>query len=356
MGMDSVTSDPSQLGAGRLRPHPVLRDAVRLLRLRDVDGSRRDHRRVRRGVPHAARASRRRRGSPPRDVGVLRRWHPVPARSPRPGLDPRPDPARPRCRGHGRVQPRLGRRGEARRVPSGGCDPPVVRRPVDGRPRARRARPDARPRERRARGGRGTRRRVRDVQPRPDLRHPGGEPRRLARHAGRGARARAAARQRVRAHGRAGDGARATRRGGRARARRRRPGHEVRDRRRAAHRRGSALVRGVELGAAGARVPAQPPHLARRRLPRDRVRRPRPPPRTPVVERPDPGEVRGADRRGRGPDGGGGGARRRRRAPRSRSSWRCGPARGRSSRTAPARRPSASRRAACSDSTTAERC
>ncbi len=321
----------------------------------NVDGSRRDHRRVRRGVPHAARASRRNRGSPPRDVGVLRRRHAVPARSPRPGLDPRPDPARRRCRGHGRVQPRLGRRGEARRVPSRGCDPPVVRRPVDGRPRARCTRPDARPRERRARGGRWTRRRVRDVQPRPDLRHPGGEPRRLARHAGRRTRARAAAR-RARTRSRS--------------SRRRRSG----DGSRRARPHPSTTTRPRSTRSPTSCSPPRACPGTRCRTGRGRG--------TSAGTTSTPGAAATTSRSGAPPtatatDAGGGtsgprsgsssGSARartrwrgrrcstRRRAPRSRSSWRCGPARGRSSRTAPARRPSASRRAACSDSTTAER-
>ena len=70
--------------------------------------------------------------------------------------DPRRDPAGRRRRGHRRVQPRLGRRREARALPSGRRQSAVVRRAVDAPARAGVARPHPRSRERAA-GGRAAR-------------------------------------------------------------------------------------------------------------------------------------------------------------------------------------------------------
>ena len=152
---------------------------------------------------------------------------------------PRRHPARRRRRGDGRVQPRLGRRREAARVPRRGREPGVVRRAVDAR---RTCSP---------RSGAPT---IPTTSPAPstgardagierinlDLIYgtPGETRRRLGGDARRRARARARARERLRAHRRAGHAARPGGGGGRAgRARRRRPGHQVRGRRRPARRR-----------------------------------------------------------------------------------------------------------------------
>ena len=125
------------------------------------------------------------------------------------------------------------------------------------------------------------RRRAADVQPRHHLRRGRRVARRLAHDAAAHARARAAPRLGVRAHRRGRDGAR--RRPGAA-SRRRRPGRRVRAGRRPAGCGRPGQLRGVELGPARPRVPAQPPVLAPARLPRVRLRRPLAPGRSPLVE------------------------------------------------------------------------
>ena len=166
----------------RLRPRPVLRGALRLLRLRDLDRPDAPRRRLRRRVrarPRVARCGRRR---PRRDQCVLRWRHAVVAsRRPR-RAHPRRDPADPRRRGHRRVQPGLRRRVEAGGLPRRRCHARLLRCAVDAGSRARGPRPDARSGERRAGRGRGPGRRLRDLQPGPDLR------RRTARRSTTGAR------------------------------------------------------------------------------------------------------------------------------------------------------------------------
>ena len=159
-------------------------------------------------------------------------------------------------------------------------------------------------------------RRHRSHQPRPHLRHAGRERRRLGGHARRRARARARARQRVRADRRGRHAAREGGRGGRAPgARRRRPGAQVRARRRPARGRRAPVVRDLQLGPAGRRVPPQPPLLGPGRLRRGRVRRPRAPLGAPLVER---AHARSLHRRGRRRGAHGGGRRGPRRGDASR--------------------------------------
>ena len=117
-------------------------------------------------------------------------------------------------------------------------------------------------------------RRVRLVQPRPDLRRGRRALDEWRTTLRRGARPRPAARLGVRAHRR---GRHAARRRPGPLPRRRRAGRRVRARRRAARRRRARQLRGLQLGAARPRVPAQPALLAPARLPRLRLRGPLPP-------------------------------------------------------------------------------
>ena len=101
----------------RLRPHPVLRGALRLLRLRDVDRPRPPDRRLRRRVRHRPRRAGAPTGYPAATSVFFGGGTPslLAGRSAR--ADPRRDRARRRRRGHRRVQSRQRRRGQARGVP-----------------------------------------------------------------------------------------------------------------------------------------------------------------------------------------------------------------------------------------------
>ena len=256
---------------------PFCARALRLLRLRHLDRPRPPDGALRRGLRHArsdarvadgtlapapracSSAAARRRACPPSC------WRGSSTRC----------SARPGRRGHRRVQPR-GRLGRAlRRVARRRGDPGLLRRAVDGPPRARRRSggATARRRWRRARGP-GRRGRVRRRERRPDLRRGGRDRRRTSRPPSRpcSPSTRPPARERLRPH----------RRAGHAPGRATRPGTPTTTSRPGATRwpttcsaaAGYRLVRGVELGRARARVPAQPALLGPGRLPRHRLRRP----------------------------------------------------------------------------------
>ena len=199
--------------------------------------------------------------------------------------------------------------------------PRVDRRAVDGAARARRARPHARPGERRdapsppsapsaCRRSTST-----SSTARWGSSSPTGGPR-----CERDARPRASARVGLRPDRR---GRHAAGRRPRPPSRRRRAGRRVRARRRAADGRRAGQLRGVQLGPAGARVPAQPPLLGPARLPRLRLRRPLAPRRSALVEPAHAGALH--RRRGRRPLDGGRRRDARRRAPAASRgcSWRC---------------------------------
>ena len=193
---------------GVLCAHPVLRGALRLLRLRDLDRPEPPHRHLRRCVRRRSRAAASRR-YPRCDERVLRRGHAVVDAGRSARADPRRDRSRRRRGSHRRMQPRQCRRGQARGVSPGRRQSAELRRAVDVGACARRARPHARSRQRR----RARSRSLGDAgfeRINVDLIYgtPGEIDRRLARHARRRDRARRLARQCVRADRRAGHAAR----------------------------------------------------------------------------------------------------------------------------------------------------
>ena len=116
------------------------------------------------------------------DERVRRRRHAVAgARTPRSSTCSAPAPRAGR-RDHRRVQPRHRHRRTARHLRGGRRQPPVVRRAVDGAPRARRAGAHPRPRQRPTRRRRGPASRLRELQPRRHLRRRRRVARRLAPH------------------------------------------------------------------------------------------------------------------------------------------------------------------------------
>ena len=169
------------------------------------------------------------------------------------------------------------------RVRRGGRQPGEHRGAVDGRPRARLARPQPRPAQRRNGRGGSPDGGIADVQSRRDLRRGGGAVVRLAHDRGVDPRSRPAARVGVRPDDR-----------GRHAARRRSPTGIPTTTTRptstssadaAARRRRARELRGLELGPPRARVPAQPRVLAPAGLHRVRLRGPLAPGRAAVVER-----------------------------------------------------------------------
>ena len=183
------------------------------------------------------------------------------------------------------MQPRHRHRRAARHLRGRRRQPPVVRRAVDGAPRARRPRPHPRPRQRAPRRRRWPARHgFDDVQPRPHLRR-----RRRDRSTTGGARST-----------RCSPSTRPTSRPTRLTVE---PGTPLADdparhpddddqadkylarRRDAFGAAGLGVVRDLELGPARPRVPPQPPLLVAGRLPRVRLRRPLAPRRAAVVER-----------------------------------------------------------------------
>ena len=257
----------------RLRPHPVLRAAVRLLRVRHLDRSpppaaavpRRAARRHRR-VPDAAAGDQRVRRRRHADAGRPRRsWPRCCAAIPTVAgaevtVECNPDDVTVRCTAH------LSRR---RREPG------EHRRAVDGALTCSRrsAAPTSPTTWSRAVAA------VREAGIPTfnlDLIYGGaGESLDDWRATLEGAdRARAAPRLRLRAHGRGRHAAGAA---ARPPPRRRRPGRQVRAGRRAAHRCRPGQLRDQQLGPARARVPPQHPLLAAGRLPRVRQRRAQPP-------------------------------------------------------------------------------
>ena len=245
-----------------VRAHPVLRGAVRLLRLRHVDRPRAPRRRLRRRVRARPRAAR----APPRPTpcssAAARRRSCLRSQLTR-ILDAIPRVADAEVTVE--CNPDSVDLDKFRAYVDAGVNRvsfgvqsmrPHVLVALGSHPRSRQRRP------RRRRGARG---RHRALQPRPHLRHA----RRVASTTGRATLDAALALEpgHVSAYaltvepgtplGKAVAG------GGAGRARRRRPGHQVRARRRPPHRRGPALVRGVELGPTRRRVPPQPPLLAR---------------------------------------------------------------------------------------------
>ena len=258
----------------RLRPRPVLLDAVRLLRVRDVD---------RPPPPRSATTSTPlRRRDPPRgrrrdaggDERVRRRRHADARAAGRPGRGAAGDPAGARRRGHRRVQPR---RRHARRCSrrtsapaSTGCRSACSRwcRTCCACSGARTTRPTSS-----------------GPSPRPapsgcatfnlDLIY-GSVGESLDDWRMTLERALALEPPHVSAYALTVEAGHAAGRRPGPPPRRRRAGRRVRARRRPADRRRAGQLRGVELGPARSRVPAQPPVLAPAGLPRASAARPTP--------------------------------------------------------------------------------
>ena len=205
---------------------------------------------------------------------------------------------RTRRRGHDRGEPRQRRRGHARRASRGRLHPHLVRDAEHLDVRAPRPRPHAHSRREPRGCASGRTSGLRAREPRPHLRHARGVGRRPAAicrggdRCGRGPRVRLLADRRGRDPAGA---ARAPR--GAAGPRRRHRGRALRDRRPTAHGRRHGLVRGLELGASGRGVPAQPRLLERRRLVGYRSGGAQPPWWRAVVERQAPAHVRRPARR-----------------------------------------------------------
>ena len=250
------------------------------------------------GVPGGGACGvRRGRGSAARRDRVHRRRHPVAARRGRPG------PAARRCakhvrpgarrRGDHRVEPRIDVAGVLRRHPRGRFHPREPGHAVRGAARAGHPRPRAHAGPPGGGRPRGPSRRIRPRQPRPHLRHAGGVDVRPRRVAGGGAERGRRPRVGVFAHRRGGHrhGAQGPPRRA-AHARRRRPRRPLRAHRRRPARRRLRLVRGLQLGEARRRVPAQHDLLARRRLVGRRPRRAFAHRRPPFPQRQAPGALR----------------------------------------------------------------
>ena len=206
--------------------------------------------------------------APARDERVLRRRHAVAARRP-PQLAAHPRRDRPhrRRRGHGRVQSRQRRRGQARGVPGRGREP-AARSACSRCSRTCSPRSAARTIPRTSTRAVALARAAGFDDVNLDLIYgtPGESVDDWRAHARRRARARLDARERVRAHRRARHAARPARRRGHARrARRRRPGRQVRASPTTCSR--AAGFEWYEISnwaQPGRRVPAQPPATGRR--------------------------------------------------------------------------------------------
>ena len=238
-----------------VRAHPVLHHALRLLRLRHVDRPPAPDRRVPRRRAHRHRARRGRRdgaGDRACSSAAGRR------RSYRPTGSPavlRAIPLAPGAEVTVECNPDDVTEALFETYVGAGVTRVSIGVQSMVPPRARRARPHPRPGQRPPGRRRGPVGGAGDVQPRRDLRRRRRDARRLAHDARGHPRARPAPRLGVRADRR---GRHAARRRSRPASGRRRPGRRVRARRRAARRRRPGQLRGVELGPAGPRVPAQP--------------------------------------------------------------------------------------------------
>ena len=281
--VSSVSADPSAGSAapplGRLRAHPLLREPLRLLRLRDLDRPVVDHRRLRRRLRH--------RPATPRRRGRARdRRRACSSAAARPSLldavgaapDPRRDPPRRGRRGDRRVQPRQRRRREAGRLRGRGREPAARSGSQSMRPHVLAALGRTHEPANVARAVDAARAvGIEPLQPRPHLR------RAQARRSTTGratldgvAGPRPAPRQRLRAHRRARHPARTAHRGRRTS---RPPTTTTRPRSTSwptpRSPRRPRLVRDLELGPTRRRVPPQPPLLGPGRLRRHRLRRAR---------------------------------------------------------------------------------
>ena len=259
----------------RLRPRPVLRGALRLLRLRDLDRPDAPRRRLRRRVRARPRVARAAGAVPSRPVcsSVAARRRCFPPTASRASSARSGGPPAPRSPSSATRTPSTSRSSRATAPPVSRASPSVCS-------------PCAFPCSRRS-AGRTIRRTSRGPWPRPAV--AGFETFNLDLIYGADGETLDDWRATLDAvldldpphvsayapDRRTGDPARASRRGRSCAARRRRPGDQVRARRREARGGRVLVVRALELGAAGPRVPAQPPVLVPGRLPRDRLRGPR---------------------------------------------------------------------------------